>query len=86
MMAHIQGTPTPIRVAHADLGIPDVLTDLVMQCLQKNRELRPSGARQLIGDLEHVETKIDQAEKDKPTGPKRPGHRKPSPGWKFWKS
>ena len=26
MIAHIQGTPIPIRVAHADLAIPDILT------------------------------------------------------------
>jgi serine/threonine-protein kinase len=86
MMAHIQGTPTPIRVAYANLGIPDVLTDLVMQCLKKNRELRPPSARQLIRDLELVEKEIDRIEKDKLTAPKGPGHRKSSPGWKFWKS
>src|SRR5208283_1286345 len=60
MMAHIQGAPTPIRVAHANLGIPDVLTDLVMQCLKKNRELRPASARQFIREIEHVETEIDR--------------------------
>jgi serine/threonine-protein kinase len=86
MTAHIQGAPIPIRVAHADLGIPDVLTDLVMRCLKKNRESRPASAREFIREVEYVEKEIDRTAKAKQSPPKTPGHRKPSQGWKFWKS
>jgi len=85
MMAHIQGAPTPIRVAYANLDIPDVLTGLVMQCLNKNRELRPASAHQMIRDLEHVEKEMDRIDKGRQAIPSPPGHRKSSPGWKFWR-
>jgi serine/threonine protein kinase len=86
MMAHIQGAPIPIRVAHANLGIPDVLVDFVMRCLKKNRESRPASARDFIREVEHVEKEIDRIEMARQAAPKTPGHRKPSQGWKFWKS
>lgn len=85
MIAHIQGTPIPIRVAHAHLAIPDVFADLVAQCLRKNPEERPASARHLIRELELVEKEIARIEKAKQTAPQTPGHHK-SPGWKFWKS
>jgi serine/threonine-protein kinase len=84
MMAHIQGSPTPIRVAYADLAIPDVLIDLVAQCMNKNRDQRPAGARQLIRDLEFVEGEIQHGAKEKLTGPDPDADHKSS-GWKFWK-
>jgi serine/threonine-protein kinase len=85
MMAHILGAPNPIRVAHADLAIPDVLTNLVMRCLKKNRESRPASARQFIREIELVEKEIDQSKGAGPAAPETPESRK-SPGWKFWKS
>ena len=85
MMAHIQEVPTPIRVAYANLGIPDVLTDLVMRCLNKNRGSRPASARDFIREVEYVEKEIDQTEEAGQAPPKTQEHRK-SQGWKFWKS
>lgn len=87
MMAHILGTPAPIRVAHPNLAIPDVLTDLVMRCLKKNRALRPASAGEFIRGIERVEDEIGRIERASQAVPKspRPGNRKPSPGWKFWK-
>ena len=85
MMAHILETPTSIRVAHADLAIPDVLTALVMRCLKKNRELRPASARDFIREVERVEKEIDPNAKAAQAAPETPEPRK-SPGWKFWKN
>jgi serine/threonine-protein kinase len=85
MMAHILETPTPIRVAHADLAIPDALNALVMRCLRKNRDLRPHNAQDFIREIERVEKEIDSSEKAPPAAPETPEPRK-SPGWKFWKS
>lgn len=85
MMAHILEPPIPIRVAHADLAIPDVLTALVMRCLNKNRDSRPRSARDFIRELEQVEKEIDASEKARPAAPETSEPRK-SPGWKFWKS
>jgi len=84
MMAHIQGTPIPIRVAHAELGIPDPLTNLVTECLNKNRESRPASARQFIREVELVEAEMARAEQAKRAPPKPRIHHKSS-GWKFWK-
>lgn len=84
MTSHIQLMPIAIRVAYPDLGIPDVLTDLVMQCLQKNVRLRPASARQLILEIEQAEKAIGQLSKEKEAAPRRrPTRHKPS-GWKFW--
>ena len=84
MTAHILVAPTPIRVSHAGLAIPDVLTNLVMACLKKNRESRPASARDFIRELDRVEKEICRIEKAKQTPPQIPGHHK-SPGWKFWR-
>ena len=86
MTAHIQAAPIPIRVAHAHLGIPDVLTDLVMRCLKKNRALRPASARDFLREVERVEQEIDWVKEARQTAPRTPRHRKPPSGWKFWKS
>jgi serine/threonine-protein kinase len=85
MTAHIQGIPTPIRVAHADLAIPDVLTNLVMQCLKKDRQSRPASAREFIREIERVENELERAEKAEPSSA-QPSAPHKSPGWKFWKS
>jgi eukaryotic-like serine/threonine-protein kinase len=87
MMAHIQGTPRSIRVAYAHLAIPDALNNLVMQCLQKNRDARPASARQFIREIERVEDEIGGKEYSTPAAlkPPAPEPPKPTPGWKFWK-
>jgi serine/threonine-protein kinase len=84
MIAHIQGNPIPIRVAHADLAIPDVLTDFVMHCLSKNPSSRPGSGRDFIREVEQVEKEIGRIEKAKRAAAQTPGHHK-SPSWKFWK-
>jgi serine/threonine-protein kinase len=86
MMAHIQGVPAPIRVAYADLAVPDPLIDLTMQCLKKNRDSRPASAHQFIKALEQVEKEMERLEVNKNAGPPTPGHRNKPSGWKFWKS
>ena len=85
MTSHIQGNPIPIRVAHADLAIPDILTNVVMECLQKNRVARPASARDFIRELAAVEKEIDRIEMARLDARQGPGDH-PSPGWKFWKS
>ena len=85
MLAHIEGIPTPIRVAHAHLAIPDVLIELVAQCMKKNPAHRPPSARQLIRAIEYAEKEIGRTEKGKQATSETPGQRK-SPVWKFWKS
>ncbi len=87
MMAHIQSVPRSIRVAHAQLGIPEPLINLVMQCLHKNREQRPASARHMMRDLERVEGEIG-ANDTAPTAAPKPAPPEPhksSPGWMFWK-
>jgi serine/threonine-protein kinase len=58
MMAHVQVAPAPIRDARPDLDIPDALIDLVMRCLEKDRELRSSNAEVLIRGIERAEEEI----------------------------
>jgi serine/threonine protein kinase len=40
VMAHIQTPPIRIQCAQAGVKIPQPLADLVMKCLEKNREDR----------------------------------------------
>ena len=85
MIAHIQGSPIPIRVAHADLAIPDPLIDLVMHCLEKNPLHRPASAHDFIREVEFIEREVKRIEKAKRKAAETAGQPK-SPGWKFWKS
>ena len=66
LMAHVQVAPAPIREVRPDLAIPDALIDLVMQCLEKDRESRPSSAQELIRRIEHVEEEIRRPAKKAP--------------------
>ena len=63
MLARVQEPPRPIRSARPDLAIPDALANLVMRCLEKDRDLRPANARELIRE-------IAQAEERKSGGPR----------------
>jgi serine/threonine protein kinase len=55
LIAHMQKPPTPLGLAHPNLQIPDAMSNLVMQLLEKNPARRPANARALIEELEHVE-------------------------------
>ena len=55
LFAQIQTPPTPIYEAQRGLKIPSAVGDLVMKCLEKDRERRPQTGRQLIEELERCE-------------------------------
>jgi serine/threonine-protein kinase len=82
MIAHIQETPIPIRVAHADLAIPDILNAMVMHCLLKDPKERPPNPRDFIREVEYVEREIKKGRGNlrSASGPRE------SSGWKFWGS
>ena len=80
MIAHIQGSPIPIRVAHADLGIPDILNAMVMHCLLKDPKERPPTAGDFIREVEYVEKEIKKARGDNHSASRN----RESSGWKFW--
>ncbi len=52
LLAHLQTPPTPIQVLRPDLQIPEEIANVVMRCLQKDRDLRPASAKALIDELE----------------------------------
>lgn len=55
LMAHISTPPKPVREARPELEIPDAVAAVVMQCLEKDRELRPASGRALIDALNRAE-------------------------------
>ncbi|MGB8495423.1 MAG: protein kinase [Candidatus Acidiferrum sp.] len=55
VMAQIQTPPIPIQCAQAGLKIPQPLADVVMKCLQKNREDRPANGQAIIAALDRWE-------------------------------
>ncbi len=59
-MAIFTRQPKPVRTVRPDLAIPDSLANLVMRCLEKNRDLRPASARELIQEIERVEYELQQ--------------------------
>jgi serine/threonine protein kinase len=56
LLAHLQKPPTPIQVQRPELQIPESITTLVMRTLEKDRELRPAGARAFIEEIERAES------------------------------
>src|SRR5258708_1937491 len=68
VLAHIQNPPIPIQAARAGVKIPQPLADLVMKCLEKNREDRPANGRAMIEELEkwEVEERKNETEKKEP--------------------
>ncbi len=52
LMAHITTPPRPIHEVRPDLNIPNAIADVVMRCLEKDRELRPASGQALIEELE----------------------------------
>jgi serine/threonine protein kinase len=55
VMATLTKQPNPIRTVRPDLAIPDSLGNLVMRCLEKDRNLRPASARELVQEIERIE-------------------------------
>ncbi|MGC1614859.1 MAG: protein kinase [Candidatus Acidiferrum sp.] len=55
LFAQIQTPPTPIYEARPGLRIPAPVGDLVMKCLEKDRERRPQTGRELMEELELCE-------------------------------
>jgi hypothetical protein len=55
VMAHIQTPPIRIQCAQAGVKIPQPLGDLVMKCLEKNREDRPANGQAIIDALDRWE-------------------------------
>jgi len=82
MIAHIQESPVPIRVAHADLAIPDILNAMVMHCLLKDPKERPPNPRDFISEVEYVEKEIKKGQGNLRSAT---GNRASS-GWKFWRN
>jgi serine/threonine protein kinase len=56
LLAHLQKPPTPIEVRRPELQIPESITTLVMNTLEKDRELRPASAKALIEEIERAES------------------------------
>jgi serine/threonine protein kinase len=63
MLVRLQEPPRPIRSARPDLAIPEALANLVMRCLEKDRDLRPANARELIREIERAEEEIRRSGK-----------------------
>jgi serine/threonine-protein kinase len=62
VMAQIQTPPIPIQCAQAGVKIPQLLADLVMKCLEKNREDRPANGQAIIEALDRWE--LERREKE----------------------
>jgi len=62
VMAQIQTPPIPIQCAQAGVKIPQPLADLVMKCLEKNREDRPANGQAIIDALDRWE--LERREKE----------------------
>ena len=60
MVVRLNEPPRPIQSMRPDLAIPDVLASLVMRCLEKDRDLRPSDAKHLMGEIDEVVTEIER--------------------------
>jgi serine/threonine-protein kinase len=58
MMARLNEPPRPIQSVRPDLAIPGALANLVMRCLEKDRDLRPADAGELIHGIERVEEEM----------------------------
>jgi serine/threonine-protein kinase len=62
VLAHIQNPPIPIQVARSGVKIPGPLADLVMKCLEKNRDNRPANGQAMIDVLEKWESERHEKE------------------------
>ena len=55
ILAHLQTPPKPLWEACPDVRIPPPVGELVMRCLEKDRELRPASAAVLIEHLKRAQ-------------------------------
>ena len=85
MIAHIEVNPIPIRVAHADWAYPDILTNMVMHCMQKDPKQRPPNAREFIREIEIVAKEVKRIEKARIKAA-QPAGKLVLQSWKFWKT
>lgn len=65
VVGQIHAPPVPIRDARPGLQIADEIADLVMNCLEKDRELRPRTAVSLIEAIEHWEQQTSRIERER---------------------
>src|SRR5258706_5837621 len=72
VLAHIQNPPIPIQAARVGVKIPQPLADLVMKCLEKNREDRRANGRAMIEELEKWELEEQKSETEKKEARLRP--------------
>jgi serine/threonine protein kinase len=72
LIAHMQTPPTPIQTLCPDLQIPEAIANVVMRCLEKDRDRRPASAKALIEELELAES--GRARLLAPTGSSQPWH------------
>src|SRR5579871_275273 len=56
LMAHISTPPTPIRSIHPQ--IPEPIAEVVMQCLEKQRDARPASGAVLMEEIEAAQAGI----------------------------
>jgi hypothetical protein len=61
MMVRLNEPPRAIQSVRPDLAIPDALANLVMRCLEKDRELRPPDAEHLIAEIERVVAETERS-------------------------
>ncbi|MGE5326783.1 MAG: protein kinase domain-containing protein [Deltaproteobacteria bacterium] len=54
IMAHVQTPPAPIQSARPDVSIPEPLANLVMKCLEKDRNSRPSSGKAMVEELDGI--------------------------------
>jgi hypothetical protein len=54
LLAHMRTPPRPIQQIRPGLQIPEGIADLVMRCLEKDRNRRPLSARVLIDEIERA--------------------------------
>jgi eukaryotic-like serine/threonine-protein kinase len=69
ILAHVQTPPAPLQSVRPDVPIPEPLANLVMKCLEKERDSRPSSAKAMVEELDQIQAGL----------PAPPGAIKPAP-------
>lgn len=58
LLAHMQKPPTPIGVSHPELQVPENIAGLTLKLLEKNQNMRPANAQELIREINGVEAQV----------------------------
>ena len=74
LMAHIQTEPPPIRARRPD--VPEPIARLVMSCLEKKPELRPSTGQALMEEIERWEEEPARRAREKAEAERRAAEEK----------